>query len=42
MNKNVSRRSFVTGATGVGAFAALAGLAAAAERKDDEWPGGIR
>ena len=35
MNKNVSRRSFVTGATGVGAFAALAGLAGCNQKKDD-------
>ncbi len=35
MNKNVSRRSFVTGATGAGAFAALAGLAGCNQKKDD-------
>ena len=35
MNKNVSRRSFVTGATGVGAFAALAGLAGCNQKKGD-------
>ena len=35
MNKNVSRRSFVTGATGAGALAALAGLAGCNQKKDD-------
>ena len=36
MNKNVSRRSFVTGATGAGAFAALAGLAGCNNPKKDD------
>ena len=36
MNKNVSRRSFITGATGAGAFAALAGLAGCNSTKKDE------
>ena len=35
MNKNVSRRSFVTGAIGAGALAALAGLAGCNQKKDD-------
>ena len=35
MNKNVTRRSFVTGATGAGALAALAGLAGCNQKKDD-------
>jgi len=35
MNKNVSRRSFVTGATGAGALAALASLAGCNQKKDD-------
>ena len=36
MNKNVSRRSFVAGATGAGAFAALAGLAGCNNPKKDD------
>ena len=36
MNKNGSRRSFVTGATGAGAFAALAGLAGCNNPKKDD------
>ena len=36
MNKNVSRRSFVTGATGAGAFAVLAGLAGCNNSKKEE------